>query len=322
MPLYVADYLAATAHLSARQSGAYLHLIMHYWQKGKLPTDEKFLARIAKLTDREWATERPILAEFFGSDWSQKRVASELKKFEQKAEARADAGKRGGIANALKNQEARLANATPLLEHLLQQNGGNGSDKTGSKTIPSSSSSSLREDLAAQHLTPAALRDDQFPEPEPEAIELDRITVACNRALGDKAITDVVIGPIHALIRDGIPLARILDVLRSEARRPRQKPIRSWRMWATIIVENRDSPAAKVNGNDSYLASIADKPKVTLDHGIGAIPTENILRALRDPKGSANWIEHFFTTEERFRQNVALRAPQLLEQIAAEGTPH
>jgi hypothetical protein len=37
MPLWIADYLAVAGHLRALESGAYLHLIMHYWQRGGLP---------------------------------------------------------------------------------------------------------------------------------------------------------------------------------------------------------------------------------------------------------------------------------------------
>lgn len=78
MPLYIADYLADTAHLGALESGGYLHLIMHYWQNGGLPTDERHLSRIAKMTDEEWAGARSTIAAFFQADWTHKRIAKEL----------------------------------------------------------------------------------------------------------------------------------------------------------------------------------------------------------------------------------------------------
>jgi uncharacterized protein YdaU (DUF1376 family) len=85
MPLYIADYLADTPHLSAFESGAYLHLIMHQWQSGALPTDEHALARIAKVQPRYWPRIRAVLAPFFGNPkrgepWVQKRTAIELRK--------------------------------------------------------------------------------------------------------------------------------------------------------------------------------------------------------------------------------------------------
>jgi uncharacterized protein YdaU (DUF1376 family) len=85
MPLYIADYLADTTHLSAFESGAYLHLIMHQWQCGALPTEERALARIAKVQPRYWPRIRAVLAPFFGNPksgapWVQKRTAIELRK--------------------------------------------------------------------------------------------------------------------------------------------------------------------------------------------------------------------------------------------------
>lgn len=80
MPLYIADYLADTAHLNAAQSGAYLHLIMHYWLVGHLPTDDASLARIARMTASEWKRHRPIIEAFFMSGWRHKRVNEELSK--------------------------------------------------------------------------------------------------------------------------------------------------------------------------------------------------------------------------------------------------
>jgi len=78
MPLYIADYLKDTTHLGALESGAYLHLIMHYWQHGSLPANEKQLAQIAKLTAREWKRSRDTLKSFFQDGWKHKRIEQEL----------------------------------------------------------------------------------------------------------------------------------------------------------------------------------------------------------------------------------------------------
>src|SRR4051812_30644287 len=97
MPWYIADYLADTAHLRAGQSGAYLHLIMHYWQKGGLPDNNAQLAAIARMTPQEWKRERPVIEPFFQMPgWKHKRVEEELVKAQAKYEARAAAGRKGG----------------------------------------------------------------------------------------------------------------------------------------------------------------------------------------------------------------------------------
>lgn len=116
MPLYVADYLADTTHLSAAEHGAYLLLIMHYWQKGALPTDDAILARVCRMTPREWAKSRETIAALFGPGWTHERINFELEKAARKSEARAESGARGGAAKSLKEKEARLANAIDLPE--------------------------------------------------------------------------------------------------------------------------------------------------------------------------------------------------------------
>jgi uncharacterized protein YdaU (DUF1376 family) len=95
MPLYIADYLADTTHLGALQSGAYLHLIMHYWQHKKLPIDDASLGRIARLTPAEWKRERATLAAFFTDGWRHKRIDGELAHADAKIGAKSDAGKAG-----------------------------------------------------------------------------------------------------------------------------------------------------------------------------------------------------------------------------------
>lgn len=78
MPLYVGDYLVKTAHLNAAQSGAYLHLIMHYWINSGLPNDDQQLAQIARMTEQQWAKNRPIIQAFFAPDWKHTRIEFEL----------------------------------------------------------------------------------------------------------------------------------------------------------------------------------------------------------------------------------------------------
>ena len=129
MPLYTADYKDATAHLSAAQHGAYLLLLMNYWTKGSLPTEDKLLARIACMSDREWKANRNVIAGFFDTDWKQTRVEKELEKARIKSEARAASGARGGEAKSLKYRESTVANATILPQ------------QKPSKTLPSSSGS-------------------------------------------------------------------------------------------------------------------------------------------------------------------------------------
>lgn len=65
MPLYVADYLADTGHLSTLEHGAYMLLIMHYWQTGGLPDDDRKLARIARLQLDQWQEIRDTIRFLF-----------------------------------------------------------------------------------------------------------------------------------------------------------------------------------------------------------------------------------------------------------------
>jgi uncharacterized protein YdaU (DUF1376 family) len=118
MPWYIADYLADTAHLRAAQSGAYLHLIMHYWQHGGVPDDNSQLAAIARMTGSEWKKARPIIEPFFQMPgWKHKRVEEEIAKADAKYELRAAAGKAGGEAKAKAKQKPSIA--TPELEQAV-----------------------------------------------------------------------------------------------------------------------------------------------------------------------------------------------------------
>lgn len=113
MPLWIGDYLADTTHLNTEQHGAYLLLLMAYWRRGgPLPADDQYLCRIAGVTIYKWRTLRSTIAAFFaeeGGQWVSKRADEELAKAESKYGKRAEAGRKGGQATAIKGKRAKYS---------------------------------------------------------------------------------------------------------------------------------------------------------------------------------------------------------------------
>lgn len=105
MPLYVSDYLGDTAHLSTLEHGAYLLLMMHYWNHGELPQCDRRLARITRLREEDWHEVKETLAEFFEDGWRHGRIEAELEKTEDLLEKRRAASAAG--------VEARRRKAAP-----------------------------------------------------------------------------------------------------------------------------------------------------------------------------------------------------------------
>jgi uncharacterized protein YdaU (DUF1376 family) len=95
MPLYVGDYRGDTPHLNAAQHGAYLLLIMHYWQHAGLPDDDEQLARIACMPLAEWRRNRQLIRAFFSDGWRHKRIDKELAGAVESYEKRSQAGRKG-----------------------------------------------------------------------------------------------------------------------------------------------------------------------------------------------------------------------------------
>lgn len=121
MPLYVADYLADTGHLSTTEHGAYMLLIMHYWQNDGLPADDAKLARIARMPLRDWSKIGATLADFFDDGWKHKRIEEEFARAKEKSDAaRESAEKRwGGNGRAMRTHVDGKANgnAKRMLSH-------------------------------------------------------------------------------------------------------------------------------------------------------------------------------------------------------------
>lgn len=70
----------------------------------------------------------------------------------------------------------------------------------------------------------------------PPPNDLDRAQAACCAALGEQAPADLVIGPMLEIF-EKFGEKRVIATLRSEGRRPRKKPVKTWRLWATIVDE-------------------------------------------------------------------------------------
>lgn len=113
MSWHIGDYHKDTGHLRAAGHGAYFLLCMHYWATGGLPNDDKQLAAIARMTDREWREHRDTIKPLFKlpGDWKHKRIEEELALAQAKYERRVAAGSKGGKAKATGKQNS--SNATP-----------------------------------------------------------------------------------------------------------------------------------------------------------------------------------------------------------------
>ena len=98
IPFYVGRYLMDTKGLDLAEHGAYLMLLMSYWQTGPLPDDDKQLARILGIDVKVWRKVfAPVLRPFFTEQdgrLHQKRADIELER------TRAISDKKRSAANA------------------------------------------------------------------------------------------------------------------------------------------------------------------------------------------------------------------------------
>ena len=125
MPLYWAEFLADTLHLSACEMGAYTLLLGAMWRAGgTLPRDDRKLAQITRQTPESWLEMKDTVMEFFtirGGSITQKKLAEELAKTKGIIEVAKRAGKASAFAKANKNNDKP---STPV-EVSLERNANN-----------------------------------------------------------------------------------------------------------------------------------------------------------------------------------------------------
>lgn len=94
--LYVADYIADTMHLSTEEHGAYLLIIMNYWQTGK-PLQCERIPNVVRMTKERFAEIEKTLSEFFtvteNGLWVHQRIEMDLAHVREKCEKSSESAK-------------------------------------------------------------------------------------------------------------------------------------------------------------------------------------------------------------------------------------
>jgi uncharacterized protein YdaU (DUF1376 family) len=117
MPIHIGDYQRDTGHLGAKEHGAYLLLMFHYWSTGGLPDNDNHLATIARLSRSEWSRHKATLQAFFKEGWKHSRIDYDLAKALGISESASKAGKASGRSRSVKpTLNGRSSSAEPTLE--------------------------------------------------------------------------------------------------------------------------------------------------------------------------------------------------------------
>lgn len=98
---YVSDFLGSTAVqlMDCKQVGAYTLLLNHcYNMGGMLPDDDRILARLARMTPEEWATDGQLVRDQFephpGGGLTQRRVQEAITEYDREVSQKRLAGRK------------------------------------------------------------------------------------------------------------------------------------------------------------------------------------------------------------------------------------
>lgn len=119
LPLFTDAFIADTFHLNAQQTGAYFMLLMCAWRSSdcSIPNDDKLLCRFARMTPKEWASNREVILSFWSrnaeGNFVQKRLLDERSRANDKRDKAITAGK----ASALKRNKRHSTDVPTKPQH-------------------------------------------------------------------------------------------------------------------------------------------------------------------------------------------------------------
>lgn len=155
-PLYGADFRLATDHWSNAEVGAYLRLLIHQWEHGSIPSDQRRLARIVGESIEDFCDLWKTVGPKFAADESGvlrntrlERVRDERTDFIRQ---KADAGRRSGEARRRqKNERETNETGTPVERTFIARSNG---DANGERTKHEPPVSGLRSPIPDSGLHP------------------------------------------------------------------------------------------------------------------------------------------------------------------------
>jgi uncharacterized protein YdaU (DUF1376 family) len=219
MPFHVGDYMTDAGHLTTLETGAYFLLICAYWQRGgPLPTDDRILQRIAKVTPDEWAAMRDLILPYFyaeGERLHHKRIDDELARAMQRTSA--------ARANAERSHSSRKANAQQRQSHSKAQ------------AEPNQSAQAANQEQDKEEAIASSTDDAK--------LSISEMKRRLEQATGWIGLPGE--GVIADLVKEGVSFEdRILPLARDEAER-RHEPPKSWTYLAAVVRDASRQPTAR-----------------------------------------------------------------------------